>query len=507
LLAQALALAVNQAVSGAHYYVSPSGNDENPGSTPARAWRTVEKANTAILKAGDHLLFEGGKTFRGTLQLGRNVVGTINDSIVVSSYGTGRAVIDGDAGSGITIEQSEGLVIDDLIVLGSGRKSGNVQGVGVLVAGARQVRINRVEASGFQRAGIEFRGCTDIRIIGCHVHDNGYAGIASDGDRSQDVYVGYCRAINNPGDPTIVDNHSGNGIVLFNVANATIEYCEAAENGWDMPWRGNGPVGIWCVNHSDRVRIQFCISHDNKSPGYDGGGFDFDGGVTNSILQYNYSYKNKGWGYLLYEYGSQWPFRNNVMRYCISEDDGDAGIGIGVSKGAVHGFSDCQIYNNVIWNSNRSPCVNFFEGEPKGFCLRNNVFVSRDGPQVRGANKARFEGNCYWTIGGGFAVDGHTSLAQWAASSGQEMIDGVVVGLNVDPLLKSPGSRRLTDPTRLSTLLGYSLRDDSPLIDRGLELSKRFGIDPGPRDFFGNKAPSGKGFDIGVHEHQAYSPQ
>ena len=80
------------------------------------------------------------------------------------------------------------------------------------------------------------------------------------------------------------------GTVLFNVARATIEYCKAAENGWDMPRKGNGPVGIWCACNADRVVIQHCISHHNKSPGLDGGGFDFDGGVTNSVMQYNYSY-------------------------------------------------------------------------------------------------------------------------------------------------------------------------------------------------------------------------
>ena len=100
-----------------------------------------------------------------------------------------------------------------------------------------------------------------------------------------------------PGDPSNLTNHSGNGIVVGNVSDAIIEYCEASNNGWDMPRKGNGPVGIWAWN-ADRVTIQFCISHDNKSPGDDGGGFDLDGGVTNSVLQYNLSYNNDGPGLL-----------------------------------------------------------------------------------------------------------------------------------------------------------------------------------------------------------------
>ena len=43
-------------------------------------------------------------------------------------------------------------------------------------------------------------------------------------------------------------------------------------------------------------RQQYCFSHDNKtSPeGLDGGGFDFDGGITNSLMQYNLAMNNEG---------------------------------------------------------------------------------------------------------------------------------------------------------------------------------------------------------------------
>ena len=125
---------------------------------------------------------------------------------------------------------------------------------------------------------------------------------------SKNIYVGYCLAENNPGDPTILTNHSGNGIVIGRVSKALIEYCEARYNGWDMPRKGNGPVGIWTW-HADQVIIQFCVSHHNRSTGVDGGGFDFDGGVTNSILQYNYSHDNHGSGYLICQYDGAAPFR------------------------------------------------------------------------------------------------------------------------------------------------------------------------------------------------------
>ena len=50
------------------YYVSPNGNDTNDGTSPAKAWKSIEKVNQIALKAGNKGLFEGGKTFYGTLQ-------------------------------------------------------------------------------------------------------------------------------------------------------------------------------------------------------------------------------------------------------------------------------------------------------------------------------------------------------------------------------------------------------------------------------------------------------
>ena len=481
---------VSPMVRAADYYVGSAGDDSHSGRSTATAWRTIARACRETFGPGDRLSLEGGQTFRGHLTFGPDDRGNSIAPITVGSYGEGQATIDGGDGSGITIAGCVGLNIVDLTIVGSGRKGGNQQGVGIYLRQGQHLRMDRVEVSGFQRAGVEIDGCSEVRIARVFAHDNGYAGISSDGDRSENIYIEHCRAINNPGDPTNLKGHSGSGIVLFNVSKATIEYCEAAENGWDMPRTGNGPVGIWAAVSSDRVVIQFCIAHHNKSPGADGGGFDFDGGVTNSVMQYNYSYKNKGWGYLFWEYGSDSPFRNNVLRYCISEDDGAGGIGVG--ERAIHGFSDCEIYNNVVSNETGNPCVEFIMGAPKGFHFRNNVFRSRGGPQIRQSNNARFEGNCYWTIGGGFAVDGYPSLDAWAAATGQETLDGVLVGLNVDPGWEPSGIGRVSDPDQLHMLTAYRLLAGSPLIDRGLNLRKQFGIDPGLRRLLWQPCPNGR---------------
>ena len=64
--------------------------------------------------------------------------------------------------------------------------------------------------------------------------------------RSRNVTIVHCRADDNPGDPTNLTNHSGNGIIAGHCTNVLIDSCSATNNGWDMPRIGNGPVGIWC---------------------------------------------------------------------------------------------------------------------------------------------------------------------------------------------------------------------------------------------------------------------
>ena len=57
------------------YHVSPTGDDASPGSA-AEPWQSIAKANSVDLKPGDQVLFEGGKTFDGTILLDGKDSGT-----------------------------------------------------------------------------------------------------------------------------------------------------------------------------------------------------------------------------------------------------------------------------------------------------------------------------------------------------------------------------------------------------------------------------------------------
>ncbi|WP_375417860.1 right-handed parallel beta-helix repeat-containing protein [uncultured Hymenobacter sp.] len=484
-------------VRATDYYVSSTGNNDNAGTTAGSAWRSINKANESTFLSGDRLLFEGGQRFAGTIWLTAADGGVASAPLVISSYGTGRATIDGGAGKGLLLTGATGVQISALNFVGLGRKTGNQGGQGILITDATSITIDQVEASGFQRAGVEFHNCTNVRLTNVYAHDNGFAGIA--GLASTNVYIGYCRAINNPGDPTVTTNHSGNGI-LFSGREATIEYCEAAYNGYDMQQvNDNGPVGIWCYE-ADQVIIQHCISHNNQSPKYDGGGFDFDSGVTNSVMQYNYAYENKCYGFVTWQHDAATSWSNNVIRYNISINNAGPGLIVGAVGGGA--TNNCEVYNNIFYSDAHPAVAQYSRDGVNNFNFRNNVFIGISSHSlVATTSGLTYQANNYWFIDGGFNIGGYESLAAWAAATDQEKRNGSLVGLNADPQLRDPTNyEKLTDPTRLTTLTAFLVSANSAIVDKGLDLRTLFGFDPGRRDFYGNAIAAGQGFDIGVQE-------
>ena len=528
------------------YYVSPSGNDSHSGTSAQNAWRTIDKVNTIDLNPGDKVLLQGGHDYPGNLLLTAEDAGTPECPVVIGFYGSGRARIKAADGSGVTVQNAGGIEVKDLVVVGDDYKT-NV-GSGIKIVNElpnnqklEYIRVYNVEESGFGRRkdaspeGLQTpNGCgifvggnasdksksgfKNVRITNCVTYQNEYYGILTSGYWHDDpdvyananVYVGYCKMYDNPGDPEYFSNHSGSGILMEDVDGGIIEYCEAYNNGYDCKCKIGGPVGIWAAV-ANEVIIQHCESHHNKTGSrVDGGGFDFDGGTTNSILQYNYSHDNDGAGYLICSYEkAPHTFNNNIVRYSISVND---------SRKEIHGainlvtgspiedpIRNTQIYGNTIYSS-RAPAVTLWQ--QKGIHntkIFNNLFVSANNQKLVGGNPdksmATFAGNAYWAVDGKYKFAGYRSLEDWRAATGQEMLNGKPAGMVIDPKVTNLGSNpTIGDPAKLHTLVAYRLQKDSPLIDAGLDLRSLFGIDPGKRDFFGNPIPQGKGYDIGAHE-------
>ena len=362
-------------------------------------------------------------------------------------------------------------------------------------------------------------GFKDVRITNCVTYQNRYFGILTIGYWDYDpnisdyansnVYIGYCKAYDNLGDPEYHESHSGHGILMADVDGGVIEYCEAYNNGYACR-EMIGPVGIWAVR-ANNVAIQFCESHHNRTGGrWDGGGFDFDGCTTNSVMQYNYSHDNDGYGYLICSYkDAQHTYNSNIFRYNVSVNDCQkspaGGISLWTGSPKDHPIRNTQIYGNTIYSSTSAAIAFWVKEGIYNTKVCNNLFITANNQKLVEGNPdksmATFAGNVYWSVDGKFDLAGHQSLEAWRKATSQEMLNGKPVGMVVDPKVTNLGkSPTIGDPTKLATLAAYKLQENSPLIDAGLDLRSLLRMDPGDRDFFGNPIPQGKGYDIGAHE-------
>lgn len=488
------------------YINDKTGNDKYPG-TIKKPLKTISEVNKRFQKKPASLYFAGGQVFEGNLML-QDKKDSEKDTIVIGSYGGGRASINGGDNEAVRIEKCDYFRIENIDLKGSGRLNGNTTD-GISLTRSTNFSIENVRTEGFQKSGVYLYDCRQAVVKNVFAFNNGFCGInimGSERGLSGKILIQDCRAENNPGDPTILDNHSGNGIRVGVTDSVIIDHCTATNNGWDMPRLGNGPVGIWAWE-SDHVLIQYCISYRNKTSngGKDGGGFDFDGGVTNSILQYCLSYENQGAGYGLFQYPGASDWSNNIIRYCVSIDDAHTTEGAGSffiwnGSGESRQLTNCYIYNNVAYNSS-APVISFENASKhENFIFGNNIFIGT-GQMIDGKNKgSMFLGNVWWGSGEKIKFMDHNNLSEWAAATGQETLKGLIVGCQVDPGLKGPFLTDITDPYMLNALTGYTLFPDTHIKNRGLDTKTFFVTDLPERDFYGNPVPLGPGREPGIHE-------
>ncbi len=485
------------------YYVGGAGSDTNSG-TSAAPWKTIGKLNAQDLNPGDKVFFKGGETFPGNLKLTAEDAGTALNPVVVSSFGAGRATIAPASGVGIDAYNAGGVAVENINVKGTKLEASGVRFFTDLPGGKKldYVRINNVDASGFN-SGISIgsypkdgskSGYRNVRIDNAVAHGNKDVGILTTGYYKkeattyahEDVRVGNSKAFSNLGDPN-KDTHTGSGIVLGDVNGGVVEDSVAYDNGRNNSGSHGGPVGIWAYD-SNAITIQRNESFGNKtSNGKDGGGFDFDGGTTNSLMQYNYSHDNDGAGYLIMEFPNGPVTSNNVVRYNISYNDSRNNLS-GIRT--ILGAKNTLIHNNTVYMSPRAdgikPAAITTTGT-SGTKHFNNILATTGGAPLvvaRSNTGATFGGNGYWSYGGKFTIihqgKYYGSLKAFRAS-GQERNTGV----QANPLFNSPG---------------FKVNPTSPMINRAVNLRSVYGVNPGSRDYYGGPIPVGAGYDIGSHE-------
>ncbi len=516
--------------SATTYYISPYGDDNNSGTSTLAPWQTIEKVNSINFTQGDSILFQGGQVFSGNLYFDTYDAGTLSEPVTLGSYDTGRPEINAGSCTALSIYNAAGFKIQNIKFSGDGCGINEADGISIYMDLPGSVKlayifINEVEVSGFGGWGVSIgswnglSGFSDITVMNVESHGNCKGGIITYAENiyvHENVYVGYCKANDNPGISGTLGNN-GNGIVLGSVSGGIIEYSIACNNGW-LCTANEGPVGIWSYD-SENVLIQCNESYNNKTGGpADGGGFDLDQNMRNSIMQYNYSHDNDGAGFLIWHSLNNDNCHGNIIRYNISQCDARKnGYGSILIGGKV---DNTEIYNNTIFldqSVGSTPKAVYLWDyiEVTNTHFRNNIFYTSGNVSLLtispGATDSTdnnlFQGNCYYSNTGtliiNWGTETYTDIQAWRAATNQEIVNGNESGYEGDPLLVSPGNgTTIGNPVYFDSLVEYKLLPGSPLIESGLNLDSLFGVDPGARDFYGGLIPVNNQYDIGAHEYR-----
>jgi hypothetical protein len=327
------------------YYVDAGrGQNSNPGTSPDAPWRTLSRLTAVDLRGGDAIRLRGGESDTGVVRLSReNLSETSRKAMLtIGSYGGGRATLLAPVGQdAIAATDVAGIRVRGVDLVGrrpvcridarTGYRYG-ATGIAVRadhpgVALEQGISIDDVDVSGFCNgiavgSGVEGSRISHLRVTAVEAHDNASAGIwtydpAVRQHTIEDVRVSRARAYR---------NGAFGGIVLFGVDGGTVRRSVAYANARAT----EGGVGIWAFD-STRILFAHNESYANGSLTihHDGDGFDFDRGVSNSVMVRNYSHDNGGAGFLVCscnaDHDPYYRMHNDVIRSNISRNDGSSG--------------------------------------------------------------------------------------------------------------------------------------------------------------------------------------
>lgn len=516
--------------SGTTYYVSTSGSDSNNGTSPSTPWQTITKVNAASYNPGDRILFNGGQTFSGGIVA--SSTGSCGGIIQYGSYGTGQATISSGSSIGFFAQNKSGLTVSNLIFTGGGDLSTTVHGIqfdnNSSTTQYNCITVSNNTVSAYGGSGIEVttsatKGFSNIQIVNNVVHDvtGGYSAVRP--GSSGCIYIGLTgtgtESLSNHANAIVNFNtvyncigiagdniSTGNGILLQGVVTGTVGYNIAHDFGASSN-SSSEPVGIWAVNSSG-ITIQFNEVYNGSSGGVAGGdGIDLDGGVTNSLVQYNWIHGNTGPGLLACSFGGAFPtWGPNTYRYNITQTNGRE-------------FSIClvddmlmNVYGNTFYSGTTGTIVQSTLGTATlSGVFANNQFVAGNvaGTAINVAHPGTvtFAGNNYFGESGyhgtfwSWSGATYTTYSSWQTATAQEKVSGSNVGLNANPAFTSPGGGGITGGYNPSALTAYQYPGGSPTEGAGLNLNSVFSISPGAQDYYGTTIPTahGSGYDMGAY--------
>ncbi len=472
-----------RAAGGTTYYVdSASGNDGNNGTDPSTPWQSLGKVNSWTFQAGDHILLKAGNTWTG--QLAPQGSGASGSPIVIDQYGSGnKPRIDGQGNATygtVYLHDQQYWEINNLELTDQGSTNAYKR-AGVYVSAAANTTVNHIhiqnllvhDVNGYkdsnsngpaaETGGIIVVGddaasgaingtFNDILIANNTVLDVGTSGIwvgAALGGTNVPLATNVVIQNN------LAYNIGANGIWTYGTHGALVDHNTVHETN---VYNVGGVVSMWDFGSNGDIFQHNEVYHTGQSN--DGEAFDCDGGVQNSIFQYNYSHDNLN-GFMTW-YDTNGANSGCIVRYNISQNDGSAG-GRSIFENTSNAHA-AQVYNNTIYMASGNSTH-----------IVGNAYANV-------ASNALWNNNIIYNLGNGsFASNDAYGVGAWSHNLfyGNHPSDepNDASKLTSDPLFSNPGGAE----TGRDTASAYQLRSGSPAIGSGTPISNN-----GGQDFFGN---------------------
>jgi parallel beta-helix repeat protein len=280
-----ISILVSFYAQGITYYISPSGNDNNTGTSTDTPWATIARAFLAV-SPGDTVYLRGG-TYSGYANLYRS--GTSGNPITFRNYSGETPVIDG---SGKTTDPSNPWIytnnlinIEASYIIFMGLELKNSAGFGIeFQQGSNYCIVDQCYFHNCYFAGVYFYKCSYGQVTNCVAHDFYDYGVGGTGGGGNADGMGSSAGNDKPYPDygyhifrnNLVYNCSDDGIDTWSSRGNIVENNIVHHAGYGNASNGGSQSSTW------------------GKPQGNGNGFKCGGASTsgNNILRNNVSYSN-----------------------------------------------------------------------------------------------------------------------------------------------------------------------------------------------------------------------
>ncbi len=414
-----LFISLNFSLQAATYYVnSATGSDDNRGTTPADAWKSVSPLSGIQLQAGDSVLLATGQKFSGMLSV-IGAKGILYRPVVIGAYqyngNKARPVLDaGKELNAVLIRNGSFIKFGDIEITaatppsGSGLAAKAEMRCGILVEITKDEAFESIQiantvvhdvyyhAPGFTRSPAEIKSAngtqsygwgirvinntkagklTGISILNSEIFNVCHTGLKMTATTNgiEQVEVAGCK-VYETGGPGMQFSGVKNGHIHHNKINHSGSIADTRNWG-----RGSG-LWTWSCNN---ILIEYNRFENANGPG-DSAGVHIDYNCSDVVVQYNLSANNAG-GFCEI-LGNNY---NCAYRYNVSINDGYRvkGVNGAFQEGKIFWLSGYQgndkksagpynsyFYNNSIYVADNITPKIAVSNSAAGVLIANNIF-------------------------------------------------------------------------------------------------------------------------------------